>query len=121
MMRTQGILLVKDTILLLRALPADGESYTSTSVASIWGLTLLPPDAKLGLWRQLCDQISAPLEEFSQKLLENVKRFREHGCTGAADAISASCIACLAHKVQGRLAAEPGTAAYRLKYIAGTI
>ena len=97
-MRTQGILLVKDTILLLRALPADGESYTSTSsVASIWDLTLLPPDAKLGLWRQLCDQILAPLEEFSRKLLENVKIFREYGCTGAADVISVSCIACLAH------------------------
>ena len=29
MMRTQGILLVRDTIILLGALPADGESYTS--------------------------------------------------------------------------------------------
>jgi len=36
MMRTQGILLVRDTILLLAALPTDGESYTSTfSVCSV--------------------------------------------------------------------------------------
>lgn len=98
-MRTQGILLIRDTILLLRALPADGESYTSFSSAfdSIRGLTLRSPGVKLGFWRQSCDRIVAPLGFFAQKLLGNVKRFREHGGTSAADVISSSCIACLAH------------------------
>ena len=96
-MRTQGILLVKDTILLLGALPANGKSYASTfSVDSIGGLTLLP-DVELWLWRQSCDRILALLEGFSQKLSENIKRFREYGGTSAADVISSSCIACLAH------------------------
>ena len=58
---------------------------------------MLPPDVKLGLWRQSCDQISAVLEEFSQKLLGNIKRFREYGGASAADVISSSYIACLAH------------------------
>ena len=98
-MRTQGILLVRDTTLLLGILPTDGESYASTSsVGSIWGgLTLLPPDDTLALWRQSFDQISALLDEFSRKLLGNIKRFREYGGTSAADMITSSCIACLAH------------------------
>lgn len=37
------------------------------------------------------------LEEFSSKLLENVRIFREHGDTNGADVVSGSCIACLAH------------------------
>jgi len=99
MMRTQAILLIRDAILFLSALPADGESHMSISpVDSIRGLTLLSPGVKLGFWRQSCDRIVAPLEVFSQKLLGNVKRFREHGGTNAADVISSSCIACLAHR-----------------------
>ena len=87
-----------DAILLLGALPAGGESYIPTSsVGFIWGLTFLSPGVKLGFWRQSCDRILAPLEVFSQKLLGNIKRFREHGSTSAADVISSSCIACLAH------------------------
>jgi hypothetical protein len=39
----------------------------------------------------------ASLEEFSQKLLSNVKTFREHDDKGGVDVISSSCIACLAH------------------------
>ena len=39
----------------------------------------------------------APLEEFSQNLLDNVKRFREYGDKNGADVLSSSCIACLAH------------------------
>ena len=33
-MRTKGILLVRDTILLLGVIPADGERYVSTSPAN---------------------------------------------------------------------------------------
>ena len=58
---------------------------------------MVPPDVELGLWRQSCDQLSALLEEFSRKMHGNIKRFREYGGTSAADVISSSCIACLAH------------------------
>lgn len=37
------------------------------------------------------------LEEFSQKLLDNIKTFRQHGDKNGADVVSESCIACLAH------------------------
>jgi len=97
-MCTLGILLVRDAILLLGALPADGETYTPASSAGFMrGLILLPPDVKLEFWRRSCDQTLAPLEEFSQKLLGNVKRFREYGSTSAVEVIGSSCIACLAH------------------------
>ena len=37
------------------------------------------------------------LEEFSQNLFDNIKRFREYGDTAGADLIGSSCITCLAH------------------------
>ena len=43
------------------------------------------------------DQALASLEEFSQNLLSNIKRFHERGNKDGADVISSSCIACLAH------------------------
>jgi len=97
-MRTRGILLVRDAILLLTVLPADGEHCKSTSSArSSSSSTLLTLGVKLEFWRRSCDQIMAALEEFSQNLLDKAKRFREYGDKNGADEISSSCIACLAH------------------------
>ncbi|KAF9643480.1 hypothetical protein BDM02DRAFT_3191569 [Thelephora ganbajun] len=96
-MRTQGILLVRDAILLLSVLPADGERYAITSVGSNYNLTRPVPEARLGLWRQSCDRVLESLEEFSQDLLDNVKTFRQHGNNSGVDVIGSSCIACLAH------------------------
>jgi hypothetical protein len=97
-MRTEGILLVKDTILLLRVIPVDGERYAFTSlVGPSRHLILSAPDVEFGLWRQSCDQTLASLEVFSLGLLANIKRFRELGDKGGADVISSNCIACLAH------------------------
>ncbi|KAF9643913.1 hypothetical protein BDM02DRAFT_3132089 [Thelephora ganbajun] len=76
-MRTQGILLVRDAILLLGVLPSD--------------------DVRLGLWRQSCNRILESLEEFSQDLLDNIKTFREHDDKIGVDVIGSSCITCLAH------------------------
>ena len=53
--------------------------------------------AKHRFWRRSYNQVLASLEEFSQKLLDNMKRFREHGDRSGADIIVSSCIACLAH------------------------
>jgi len=61
------------------------------------GITSLVLGIKLGFWRRSCDQVLAPLEEFSRDLLNNVKRFREYGDKNGADVLSSSCIACLAH------------------------
>ena len=94
-MRTQGILLVKDAILLLRALLA----YRSVAHLSQFRLesNLMAADVKLGPWRQSCHRALASLEELSQRPLENVKRAREYGDKGGADVISSSSITCLEH------------------------
>ena len=55
------------------------------------------PETKLGLWRRSSVQALGLLEEFSQNLLDNVKRFRGFEDKNGADVISSSCIACLAH------------------------
>ena len=60
-------------------------------------LDLLDPAAKLGPWRSSCGRMLASLEDFSQKLLSNVKTFREHGDKNGADIVSSSCIASLSH------------------------
>jgi hypothetical protein len=37
------------------------------------------------------------LEEFSQKLLDDIKTFRKHGDKNGAEVVSGICIACMAH------------------------
>ena len=96
-MRTQGILLVRDAIFLLNVPPIDGKCYVSISVSSGQILILPAPGTKQGSWRRSCDQAVASLEEFSQNLLKNISRFRDHGDKPRADAIGSSCIPCLAH------------------------
>ena len=107
-MRTQGILLVRDAILVLTFLPVDGERYAPSSSVIQPRSNSTVPDARLGLWRQSCDRVLAPLEEFSRDLLENIETFRKHGDESGVDIIGSSCIACLAHlavlyEVVGRL------------------
>ena len=97
-MRTQGILLVRNAIVLSNNLPIDGEHCVH--ILS-WFPAEKPnftnPGTKLRSWRQSCDQVLASLEEFSQKLLDKGKRFREHGGKVGADIICSSCITCVAH------------------------
>ena len=89
-------MLVRDAVLHFSVPSTDGGCCVSIP-AGRRNLTLSAPGIKLGSWRRSCDQILASLEEFSQKLLSNIKRFREHGDKSGADVISSSCIACLAH------------------------
>ena len=98
-MRTQGILLVRDAILLLGLLAADGERHTSTSSIDFgWGLTWSALGVKLdSFWRQSCDKILAPLEGYSQNLHRHTRRFRDNDDKNRADVVGSSCIACLAH------------------------
>ena len=95
-MRTQGILLVRDTILLL-SIPIDGELYLSPLSWFQLRFNSLVPGTKLGPWRQSCDRLLPSLEELSQTLFDNTRSFRELGDESGADLIGSSCIACLAH------------------------
>ena len=98
MMRTQGILLVRDAILLLSVIPTDGKHHASASSVGSAEISTLPIlDLKIGLWQQSCDRTLASLEDLSQKLLENIKIFRDHSDKIGADVIGSSCITCLAH------------------------
>jgi hypothetical protein len=91
-------LLVRDTILLLGGIPADGERYPFTSLdGPSWHSTWPTPDVKLGRWRQSCDRLLASLEGFSQSLLSNIERFHELNDQSGAGVVSSSRIACLAH------------------------
>ena len=96
-MRTQGILLVRDAIMLLTFLPVDGEHSESGSPVIQPKSNSAVPGARLGLWRRSCDRVIASLDEFSQNLLDNVTTFRERGDASGVDVIGSSCITCLAH------------------------
>jgi len=76
-MRTQGILLVRDTIVLQDILATDGVEF--------------------GSWQKSCERMIELLEEFSRKLLDDIKTFRRHGDKNGADVVSGNCVACLAH------------------------
>ena len=96
-MRTHGILLVRDAIVLLGILPTDGECCVHTLGSLQQKPNTTGIGAKHRFWRRSCNQVLGSLEEFSQKLLDNMKRFREHGDRSGADIIGSSCITCLAH------------------------
>jgi hypothetical protein len=55
------------------------------------------PGVKLKLWRQSCDRILEPLEDLSQRLLDNFKMSHQNGDKSGAGVAGSSCIACLAH------------------------
>ena len=97
-MRTQGILFVRDVVLLLTILPADGERFTPvSSVCSHRYLNLSTLDTKLESWRRSCDRTLTSLESFSRGLLRKLRNFQKDRNVGGADVIGSSCIACLAH------------------------
>lgn len=52
---------------------------------------------RLGTWRQSCDQLVTLLDDYSQTLLSNLRRFQELGDASGAGIIRASCVNCLAH------------------------
>lgn len=52
---------------------------------------------RLGIWRQSCDQLVILLDDHSQTLLSNLRRFQELGDTSGAGMIETSCVICLAH------------------------
>ena len=48
-------------------------------------------------WKQICDGVVTPLDEYSDTLLRNVQTFVQIGDTQGVDIIRSSCVGCLAH------------------------
>lgn len=75
-------------------------SLLTVSTVSTWlqqKPNFIGPGTKLQLWQRSCDRVLTSLEKFSQKLLDNIKGFHEHGDTSGVDVTGSSCITCLAH------------------------
>jgi hypothetical protein len=93
-MRTQGILLVRDVILLLAFSPPTVSALHPHHKPVVVDIPLGP---KLESWRRSCGRTLALLEELSQNLLRKINGFHKHANTIGADVVGSSCIACLAH------------------------
>ncbi|KAF9651175.1 hypothetical protein BDM02DRAFT_3259184 [Thelephora ganbajun] len=76
-MRTQGILLVRDTTLFLR-ICVSGERV-------------------MDRWRETCSQLIQLLDEYSDVLLRNLRQFLKIGDDAGGSLIASACISCLAH------------------------
>jgi len=94
-MRMQGILLVKDVTVLINLCLTDGGSSH---------LAISPPDPRYfvtgvnpGQWKPICDELVTRLDEYSNALLQNIRRFISIGDTHGAEIMQSSCVGCLAH------------------------
>lgn len=98
-MRTQAILLVRDTVLLLSLCPTDGRyrSFARSNAPAVHSCARSSLGTRLTIWKQSCDQLAALLDDCSQTLLSNLWRFQALGDTSGAGSIRASCVVCLAH------------------------
>ena len=94
-MRTQGILLVKDATLLINLSLTDGRS--SHIVISLTDPCCFVTGVKPGQWKQICDELVTRLDEYSNALLRNIRRFMNIGDTHGAEIMQSSCVGCLAH------------------------
>jgi hypothetical protein len=54
-------------------------------------------DAEPGGWHQMRDQLITRLDEYSDTLLRNLRRFLDVGDIRGAEVIQRSCVTCLAH------------------------
>ena len=95
-MRTQGILLVKDVVLIVTLCSAGGGGYLTSS------LTLVDPryviaEAKLGQLKQICHELMSRLDEYSDALLRNMRIVLQIDDRQGAEIIQGSCVSCLAH------------------------
>jgi len=94
-MRTQGILLVKDVTLLVdRCLNGGG---SSNLVISPTYHRCFVTGVKPGQRKGTCDELVTRLEEYTNVLLRNIRRFIGIGDNHGAEIIQSSCVSCLAH------------------------
>ena len=98
-MRTQAILLVRDVVLLVSLRPTNGRyrSFVRPIAPAVYNCVWSSSETRLAIWGQSRDQLAALLDDYSQTLLSNLRRFQELGDTSGAGVIRASCVNCLAH------------------------
>jgi len=96
-MRTQTILLVRESMLILNLRPTDGKRLRPLLSHPAVNCVPRSPEARLGSWRQSCDQVVTLLDDYSQTMLSNMRRFQELRDSSGAGMIGASCVNCLAH------------------------
>ena len=92
-MRTQGILLVRDAIVAFCSADSWSSTSSSTPVDTSYFVTGVKPDQ----WKQTCEELVARLDEYSDTLLRNTQTFLQVGDTQGTVIIQSSCIDCLAH------------------------
>ena len=92
-MRTQGILLVRDAIVAFCSADSALSYFTIDLVVTSHFVTGAEPDQ----WRQLCEELVPRLDEYSDTLLRNGRAFLQIGDTQGAEIIQSSCVGCLAH------------------------
>jgi len=97
-MRTQSILLVRDSISVLNARSGGGGFAALGQMWTVNDLISNPVLAhKSSQWSQSCDQLISLLGGYSEMLLRNLQRFIGIGDNIGARIIWSSCITCLAY------------------------
>jgi len=88
-------LLVKDATLLINLCLTNGGS--SRLVISPTDPRYFVTGVNPGQWKWICDELVTRLDEYSNALLQNIRRFIEIGDSRGAEIIQSSCVGCLAH------------------------
>lgn len=96
-MRTQAILLVRDTVVVLGLRPTEGENRFIHSAAPAVNHVLRSQEIQLDFWRRSCGHLVTHLDSYARTLLSNLQRFQGLGDKSGAWIIRGSCINCLAH------------------------
>ena len=96
-MRTQAILLVRDTVVILNPRPTEGKHHLIHSTALAVNCIPRSKDAQFDIWKQSCDQLVLHLDSYAQTLLFNLQRFQELGDKSGAWIIRSCCVNCFAH------------------------
>ena len=94
-MRTQGILLIKDAVMIMSFCSADG-GLSHLSVHLIDFLCFVA-EMKPEHWTQICDELVTRLDKHSDTLLKYIRRFLQIGDIQGAEIIQNSCVGFLAH------------------------
>ena len=87
-------MLVKDAILLMALCSTNGRSSYFVIYPS---RPHLATGTKPGQWKEIYNKLVVRLDEYSDTLLRNARRFIEIGDSLGAEIIQSSCVGCLAH------------------------
>ena len=94
-MRTQGILLVRDVVFTMSFCSTDSGPFL-LPVRMIDPLRFVT-GVKSDRWEQIRDDLVTRLDEHSDTLLQSVRTFLQIGDTLGAEIIQSSCVGCLVH------------------------